>query len=111
MGNQQEATVQHMELYSVLCANLDGRGVWRRTDTCICMAESLPCSPETTTTLLIGYTPIQNKKFKVWGQKKEWLGDKSGPFGKCDQGRPLWGGDIYVNWILDGKKKVQEENL
>ena len=22
--------------------------------------------PETTTTLLIGYTPIQNKKFKVW---------------------------------------------
>ena len=28
--------------------------------TCICMAESLHCSPETTTTLLIGYTPIQN---------------------------------------------------
>ena len=33
---------------------------------CICMAESPHCSPETTTTLLIGYTPIQNKKFKVW---------------------------------------------
>ena len=29
----------------------------------ICMAESLPCSPETTTTLLIGYTLVQNKKF------------------------------------------------
>ena len=29
-------------------------------DTCICMAESLHCSPETIT-LLIGYTPIQNK--------------------------------------------------
>ena len=29
----------------------------------ICMAESLCCPPETITTLLIGYTPIQNKKF------------------------------------------------
>ena len=28
------------------------------------MAESLRCSPETITTLLIGYTPIQNKKVK-----------------------------------------------
>ena len=28
-----------------------------------CMAESLHCSPETITTLLISYTPIQNKKF------------------------------------------------
>ena len=28
------------------------------------MAESLRCSPETVTTLLIGYTPIQNKKVK-----------------------------------------------
>ena len=27
------------------------------------MAESLCCSPETTTTLLIGYTPTQNKIF------------------------------------------------
>ena len=33
-----------------------------RMDTC--MAESLLCSPETITTLLIKYTPIQNKKFK-----------------------------------------------
>ena len=29
-----------------------------------CMAESIHCSPETITTLLISYTPIQNKKFK-----------------------------------------------
>ena len=28
------------------------------------MAESLPCSPETITRLLIGYIPIQNKKLK-----------------------------------------------
>ena len=30
--------------------------------TCICMAESLHCPPETIITLLIGYTPIQKKK-------------------------------------------------
>ena len=52
-----------MELYSVLRASLDGR-VWARIGTCICMAESLCCSPETTTTLLIVYTLMQNKKFK-----------------------------------------------
>ena len=34
-------------------------------DTSICMAESLCCSIETTTTLLISYTPIQNKKLKI----------------------------------------------
>ena len=43
---------------------------WGRMDICLCMAESLCCSPETTTTLLIGYTTIQNKKFKVWKKKK-----------------------------------------
>ena len=31
--------------------------------TCIWMAESLCCPPETITTLLIGYILIQNKKF------------------------------------------------
>ena len=30
-----------MELYSVLCASLDGRQFEGRRDTCICMAESL----------------------------------------------------------------------
>ena len=37
-------------------------------DTCICVAESLRYSHETVTTLITGYTPIQNKKFK---KKKE----------------------------------------
>ena len=41
-----------------------GRGVWGRMDTCICKAESLFCPRETTTTLFISYTPIQNKKSK-----------------------------------------------
>ena len=34
-------------------------------DTCTRMAESLRYSPETITALLIGYIPIQNKKFTV----------------------------------------------
>ena len=60
MDNQQGPIVEHRELCSVLCGSLDGRGVWGRTDTCICMAESLCCPPETITTLLMAYTPILN---------------------------------------------------
>ena len=41
-------------------------GVWGRTHPCVCVAESLHCSPETATASLIGCTPIQNKKFRVW---------------------------------------------
>ena len=41
----------------------------------LCMAESLQCSPETTTTLLIGYTPTQNKKLK---KKRITIGDSTG---------------------------------
>ena len=44
---------------------VENPSAWRM-DTCICMAESLHCSPETITILLIGYTPIQN----VFGVKK-----------------------------------------
>ena len=40
---------------------------------CICIAESLCCSLETITTLFIAYTPTQNKRFKVWNQKKFFL--------------------------------------
>ena len=43
---------------------LSERGVWGRMGTCMCMAELLSHSHETITTLLIGYTPIQNKKLK-----------------------------------------------
>ena len=40
------------------------KGSLKENDTSICMAESLCCPPETITTLLLGYTPIHNKKFK-----------------------------------------------
>ena len=49
-----------MELCSVLCGSLDERGVWERLNRYICMAESLHCISETIT-LLISYTPKQNK--------------------------------------------------
>ena len=58
-----------MELCSLLLASLDGRGVWQRMDTCIWMAESLCCPPEIIATLFIGYTSIQDKKFKVKKKK------------------------------------------
>ena len=51
-------------IFNVMC-QLGWEGFGGRMDTCIYMAEFLCCSPETTTTLLIYYTPIQNKKFKV----------------------------------------------
>ena len=57
-----------MKLYSILCASLDERRVSGIVDNGYIMAESLHCSAETTTTLLIGYTPIQNKKFKDWNK-------------------------------------------
>ena len=50
-------------LLSVI-GSLDRSRVWGRMDTCICMADSLCCPPETITTLLIGYAPIYNIKFK-----------------------------------------------
>ena len=69
MDNQQKPILWHMELCSVLCASLDGRGAWGRMDACICMIELLCCLPEIITTLIISYTSIQNKKFRR--RKKE----------------------------------------
>ena len=57
--------IAHGTLLNVVCASQEGRRSWGKMDTCICMAESLCCSPETTTTLLIDYTSIQNKKFSL----------------------------------------------
>ena len=45
------------------------REVWGRMDTCICLAESLYCPPETVT-LLTGYTPRQNQKLYFFFLKK-----------------------------------------
>ena len=42
--------------------SVDG-GLSGRVDACVCMSESLWCSPETIIALLIGYTPRQSKTF------------------------------------------------
>ena len=48
---------------------VDGKGLWGRMDTCICMAESLRCSPEMSTILLVDCMPVQNH-FVVKKKKK-----------------------------------------
>ena len=51
MENQQRlAAGQLRELCSMSCGSLDGRGVWRRTDTRVCVAESCCCSLKHITT-------------------------------------------------------------
>ena len=50
----QEPTVERRQHCSMQCGSLDERVVWGRMGTWMCMAESLPCSPETITTLLTG---------------------------------------------------------
>ena len=70
MANQQGPTREHMELCSKVMWQPGWEGVWGRMDTCICMAEFLHCPPENVRTLLIGCTPLQNKKLKTL--KKTW---------------------------------------
>ena len=54
MDNQQGPTVPCKELYLIFCNNHRKR-IGKRIDTCLCMTESLFCTPETITTLLINY--------------------------------------------------------
>ena len=50
----------------MLCGSLDGRGIWGRMDTRICMAESLRCSPEIIMTLLVNRLyPITKSKVSL----------------------------------------------
>jgi len=56
-----------MELYSRLCGRLNGMGVWRRRDTCICVPESLHSSLET----VISINRLHpNKKLKILLKKE-----------------------------------------
>ena len=51
----------HRELYFMLPGSLDGRGVWGRKDTCVCMAKSLHCPPEATTLLFVNQLYLNTK--------------------------------------------------
>ena len=53
----------HIRVFSMFSGRPDGRGVWGRMDTCICMTEPLHWLPETITTLFVNWLyPIENKK-------------------------------------------------
>ena len=47
---------------------------WKRRDTCIYMAESLRCSPEIITTLLISYIQYKIKKYFFKKSRKNKMG-------------------------------------
>ena len=53
-----------MELCSMLCGSLNRKVVWGRMDTCIYMAKSFCCPPETCN-IVNCCTPIKNIKFKI----------------------------------------------
>ena len=57
MDNQQGPTVEHRELCSLLGGSLDGRGVWGKTDTWVCMASPF-------VTLFVNWL-YPNTKYKV----------------------------------------------
>ena len=73
VDNQQGPIVQHRELCSMLCGSLDGRTIWGRMDICTCMAESFAVQLKLTT-LLISYTPVQNKRFFLKKEEEEVTG-------------------------------------
>ena len=56
----------------MLCDSLDGRRALGRMDTCVCMTESLCCPSETVKTLLLDYTPTQNKKLTKELKTETW---------------------------------------
>ena len=53
------------------------------------MAEFLCCSLETTTTLSVGYTPIQNAKSKVWSLKDKYWCWRARPTGDSAPSREV----------------------
>ena len=90
-----------MELCSILCGSLDGMGIWKRMDTCACIADSFAIHLKLTT-LLIGFTPKQNKRLKkkdLW--KSVSKSSLSGPW--LDAAHPLWGvlsdGGVWRGWV------------
>ena len=56
-GDNSNITVSRM--CSVLGSNLNGKRIWRRIDTCVCVTESFCCVPEANTTLLISCRSAQ----------------------------------------------------
>ena len=65
INNQQGPTVQHRELCLIFWEYyINGKRFFKKIDTCLCITESLCCTPETNTTSLINCAPIKINFFK-----------------------------------------------
>ena len=71
--NNNYSTLKNRELCSIFCSKVNGKRIWKRINTHICITESLCCTPETNTTLLTNYEPIKNEKGKhcMWDSKRD----------------------------------------
>ena len=63
--------------------------------TCVCVTESLHSSPETITMLLIGYTPIQFKKFLKMFLEKEMATHSSISCLGSPMNKETWGATVH----------------
>ena len=80
-------------------------------DTCICMAESLHCSPKTITVLLSGYPPVQNKRLCL--KKKMWYMHTVGYYSatKNNELMPFTATWIDLEMIIQGEVRQQKTNI
>ena len=100
---------------SVLCGSLDGRTVWGRMDSCICISAFAVHLPETVTMLLIGYTSIQNKVVfffrRVCSLSASIVGKNYGRFRHEPQGLFFYSADTIqytqMNEIIHSRKKFR----
>ena len=77
IDNQRGSTTQHRERCSKFCSNLNGKRIWKRTDTCVCITESLCCTPEMNT-FLVNHIPVWHKNLKKENDHGLLDGSKSG---------------------------------
>ena len=68
--NNNYSTLKNRELCSIFCSKVNGKRIWKRINTCVCITESLCCTPETNITLLINYK-IKQKSFKTFKKNKQ----------------------------------------
>ena len=82
MDKQPGPTVWHRGLCSVSCGSLDGRGVWGRVDTYVCVTVSLLCTWNYHSAVNWLYSSIKQKveKKQSWihSDVKTWLIDGEG---------------------------------
>ena len=106
MDSQQGPTIEHMELCSLLCNNLDGRGVWGRMDICICIAESSWCSHETIKTVLIGYCSLLSHFSRVRLSATPWTTARQAPLSMGFSRKEYWSGLPFPSPVI--KYEVSE---